>query len=790
MAALLGLGLLALEAGHTRAAWWEWMERARVAESPDINLKNGFGDIGKAGKMGAALGVRAGDRLISVDGVPVRGEAALRRAVRSKPPGTRIVLEVQSPGQARRAVEFTSVGVSAPVKWNDRLVAFFVEIFSRWSGLLLGLYVLLMRPRDRLAWIVFALLTGFGRLAVTTTFHYADPWPAWAQAAAQFVDTFASASWPVWMLLFGIYFPDPQSKTRLLAWTRWVIAPPMIVLAALFGIFNVASSHAAADFAALVPRLQLLNIPVIGLSFFAVGIFFMNIPYKAAKEQNLDSRRRLRLFFWGANATLMPVLALVILSRVLGSIDKVPVPILFLFLTLLTFFPAVVGYVVVASRAMDLRVAVRQGLQYALASRGLRVLQVILTAVILYLAVDFASGAGVNRVNRIRTIALTMSAVFLLTRFSGRLQAWIDRRFFRDQVNTERMLVELGEKVRGVVQPATLQVLVTRQIREAMHVDRVELALNGAGDAIHDAEMKLPLEAGAKRLGWLVLGPKRSEEPYSSSDRRLLEAVAAQTALALENSRLAQSVAHEAAQRERIQREIEISREVQERIFPQRKPAVQGLEYAGVYQPADSLGGDCFEYMVDAQGSLWLAIGDVAGKGIPAALVMAGVNAALRGLLSAGVREVDQVFNHLNRVLYDSIPKNRFVTLLIARYDPPERRLVYATAGHCPMLVLRAGGESEWLTTRGIGLGLTGRASYRHLETRLEPGDAFLLYTDGVTEARSAAGEEFGEERLLCASHGPSAESLAHNVLRSVEEFAAGAPQHDDITLLAARCTG
>jgi sigma-B regulation protein RsbU (phosphoserine phosphatase) len=391
---------------------------------------------------------------------------------------------------------------------------------------------------------------------------------------------------------------------------------------------------------------------------------------------------------------------------------------------------------------------------------------------------------------RVQTIAYAVMAIVLLGRFAGKLQQWVDRRFFREQARAEQMLLDLSQQVRGVIEPARLSELVTETVKDALQAEPVELDLNGAGDG-SPGVLKLPLEAGAKRLGWLVLGPKRNEEPFSRSEVRLLQNVAAQTALAMDNARLASAVMQETAQRERIQREIEICREVQERIFPQKKPVVAGLDYVGLYRPAETVGGDCFEYMVDEQGRLWLAIGDVAGKGVPAAFLMAGVNAALRGLLAAGVSDVSQVFNHLNRVLYDSTPKNRFVTLLLARFDPGVRRLVYASAGHCPLLLLRADGRAEWLTTRGIGLGLTGTASYQHAETMLSPGDVFLLYTDGVTEARNALGEDFGEDRLrqAAAEHRMvPAEELASQVVAAVQGFAGGAPQHDDITVLAARC--
>jgi sigma-B regulation protein RsbU (phosphoserine phosphatase) len=789
LAILLGALLIALEIGHTRETWREWMQRASIPAAPGISFRNGFGVVASVTKEWEPYGIRPGDRIAQVNGREFQGEAFLRRAARRQAPGSEVVVTVLRPGEAAREVRLKLLPRTANIDWDDRVLAFFIEIFSRWSCLLLGLFVLLVRPRDILAWIVFGMLIGFARVAGTLPSHYADRWPAVIQGAAIFFDTLCSACWPASMMLFGILFPDPKSPVRLLGWMRWVLGPLLFGLGLCYASLNAAGALLALDLSSLIPLLRWSNYPMIGASFIGVSLFFMNIPYKAAKEKNPDARRRLRLFFWGANVTLVPVLILTVSRLVLGDLEKMPAWLLVGLLVLVTFFPVVVGYVLVVERAMDVRVVVRQGLRYALASRGVRMLQALLTAVVLTYAVEIASGQGAGRASRIATIAYAVLAIVLLGRFAGKLQQWIDRRFFREQARAEQMLLDLSQQVRGVIEPVRLRALVTDTVRGALHVERVELSLEGADGDDPGAELRLPLEAGAQRIGWLLLGRKRNEEPYSRNDIRLLENVAAQTALAMDNARLTSAVVQETAQRERIQREIEICREVQERIFPQRKPSVAGLDYVGLYRPAETVGGDCFEYMVDARGRLWLAIGDVAGKGVPAALLMAGVNAALRGLLAAGVSEVDQVFNHLNRVLYDSTPRNRFVTLLIVRYDPLDRRLFYASAGHCPMLLLRADGAPEWLTTRGIGLGLTGKASYVHAETRLEPGDRFVLYTDGVTEARNLHGEDFGEDRLCAAARGDTAHDLAARVIAEVERFAAGAPQHDDITVLAARCT-
>jgi len=186
-----------------------------------------------------------------------------------------------------------------------------------------------------------------------------------------------------------------------------------------------------------------------------------------------------------------------------------------------------------------------------------------------------------------------------------------------------------------------------------------------------------------------------------------------------------------------------------------------------------------------------LAIGDVAGKGVPAALLMAGLQASLRGLTLAGISDLSELMAKLNVLVYEATPTNRFATFFYGLYEPATRRLRYSTAGHNPALLLRASnGEIEWLKTRGVGLGLQRASSYQQAELTLEPGDRLVLYTDGVTEARNPQGEEFGTDRLaetLRSCIALNASAILDQVMAAVTGFAAEAPQFDDITVIVVR---
>jgi sigma-B regulation protein RsbU (phosphoserine phosphatase) len=306
-----------------------------------------------------------------------------------------------------------------------------------------------------------------------------------------------------------------------------------------------------------------------------------------------------------------------------------------------------------------------------------------------------------------------------------------------------------------------------------------------------NAEVLLALPGRERLMGIMVLGPKRSEEPYSVSDLRVLQSVGVQTGLALEVSELAHSLAREASQRASINREMEIAREVQRRFFPRQMQQIRGLDVAGACLPALGVGGDYYDYLNVPAGKTGLAIGDIAGKGIPAALLMAGLQASLRGLVLAGISDLGDLMAKLNTLVYDATPRNRFATFFYGVFDPENGSLRYSSAGHNAVLLYRKKrDETLWLKTEGLALGLRRMSNYVADEVALEPGDELYLYTDGVTEARSASGEEFGEERLErtvreCA--GESADQKLVRLLGAVQSFAAGEAQHDDITVIVAR---
>ena len=256
-------------------------------------------------------------------------------------------------------------------------------------------------------------------------------------------------------------------------------------------------------------------------------------------------------------------------------------------------------------------------------------------------------------------------------------------------------------------------------------------------------------------------------------------------------ARLTTAIGREMARHERLNRELEIAREVQEHLFPQRLPSVPDLDYCGRCRPAREVGGDYYDFLELREGRLGIAIGDVSGKGIGAALMMANLEASLRALTSVG-HDLAELMQQINSLVYEASSANRYATLFYAEYDPRNRQLSYVNAGHNPPLILRKS-AAAWqvfrLETGGPVVGLL-RQCYQQGSVPLESGDLIVLFTDGISESMNAGDEEWGEDRLIefaKTCHGLPASEVMTRTLAAAEGFAAGASQHDDMTLVVLR---
>lgn len=255
----------------------------------------------------------------------------------------------------------------------------------------------------------------------------------------------------------------------------------------------------------------------------------------------------------------------------------------------------------------------------------------------------------------------------------------------------------------------------------------------------------------------------------------------------------------ESQERLRLQSELDIAREVQRQLFPQAVPKIPGLDLYGICRAAQSVSGDYYDFLPLDEHRVGLVLGDVSGKGISAALLMAAIQSALRAQLYDSGTDGQgpalahlspaRVVDRLNRQLFANTPQEKYVTFFFAIYDDRTRKLSYTNAGHLPPLLFRAG-RVDRLRVGGTVVGLFPSAAYEVGEVAMEPEDVLLAYTDGITEPENSYGEEFGETRLVEVVGGmlnAGAEALAEEIYRSVNDWTGSPELQDDMTLLLAR---
>jgi sigma-B regulation protein RsbU (phosphoserine phosphatase) len=820
---------------------------ATATASPKISL---------VGTQAAAAGLAPGDTLLAVNGRPYLGTAVLDEEVAKGWPGDTIVLTVNvlsvkqegsRSGERTVPLVLTRRNAGGQASGFQYILRLGVPVVS----LLLGFWVAFARPRDIQAWVLLALMLSFAQ--IFSSYNIAGTGRGIREPAMVYHSLLANA-WPICMYFFGFYFPEPfplGSRWRVIwKWIFWIAILPLALsyLAAAVVAVGEMSSYAAV--APIQSFLSGFHVYTQFLPFIAILTFFAAMFIKFSAEISVDSKRRLRLLYWGTAIALAPSLIVTVIPRLLGKLPSqiFPDPVIAGALLLMLLFPLTLAYVIVVERALDVHIAVREGLQYALAKGGIRTLQSVIGIGVMYVAVTLATGSAENRWRRFAILAFGLLIVLRLRQAGEKLRSWTDRRFFREAYDAEQVLTELSDQVRTFINTDSLISTVVSRISETLHVAQITVLLGRVGTYranyaigysgtpdlefgaetrtvqmlekqkepvwvylddpyswLHEreatsqerdtlatlrSELLLPLAVRDKLLGFISLGPKRSEEAYSGTDVGLLKSLAAQTGLALENAHLMTAITEEVAQRERMNREVELAREVQQRLFPQKLPSVASLDYAGGCRPALGVGGDYYDFFALPDGQLGVAIGDVSGKGIGAALMMASLQASLRSEAMRARGDLAAVMTNVNSLVYEISSSNRYATFFYGQYNPRNRKLTYVNAGHNPPMHLRSS-PAGWQVTRleagGMVIGLMEDSAYQESFIELQSGDLLVAFTDGVSEALNAADEEWDEERLLAtieAVAGSSSAEMIPQIMQAADAFAAGAPQHDDMTLV------
>jgi sigma-B regulation protein RsbU (phosphoserine phosphatase) len=842
---LLGLYVLASVGywlpGMIDHATWVLNLESHTAAPFDYDLDTRV--IDKVYPEAKAAGVTEGATLESLNGVPYSAKV-WDEIINTAHPDDMMDVGFRRKDGSSGAATITLTALKSPITDMPRAAIWIQEILYglvALACLVMGYWIVLAKPTDGTAWLLLILLTfpsvfffshhgfGTGIGAFTREFWYL---------------TLQLLASPV-LLLFGIYFPERSRVDAKLPWLKWMVLIPLFVCLLAFYPLVYGERFGSGNSVTLDRLGTWIDHAVSLLNLICVLLYLILTLDKLRSASTADARRRLRVLTVGMSIGVGSLLFFFILLPHLGvKVHSGKHPWLATVgIILFLAAPFTLAYVVLVQRAMDVRILVRMGARYALAKATLWAVQYVLLAIVaVELLLPVLGKKQTNTSNLLGPLIFFGLVILLRMGLHKRIQHWLDRRFFREAYDAERVLNELAEEVRRYTETEPLLETVARCVAETLHVDQIAMLLRrgeyfvlqqsigiAAGGTLTlpvqsssvryltnsneparlyredpdawylmagtaeryaldklNAELLLPLPGRNRMMGVMALGPKRSEAAYSSADMKLLQALASQTGLALEVSELARSLAAEAAQRERANREMEIAREVQERLFPQEMPELPGAKIAGYCRPALGVGGDYYDVIDLGDGRVGLAVGDVSGKGISAALLMASLRASLRGVTLDGPRDFAKLMHKVNRLVYEASASNRYATFFFASYDPATRRLECVNAGHNPPVLLR-GQETIRLEAGGPVVGLLPSAPYSEQSLTLEPGDLLILYTDGISEAMTKDDEEWGEERMIAAArasiHKP-ANVVLDDLFVAADTFTAGAPQHDDMTLL------
>ncbi|HEY1946774.1 MAG TPA: SpoIIE family protein phosphatase [Bryobacteraceae bacterium] len=785
-------------------------------------------------------GVAKGDTVLAINQLPFTGQALWQR-IRwyARPGGTITLLVRKQNGTTLTAtiplkgypkgwsVEDPAVPTTVPEAIFALLVILVIPLFC----LALGVWVAFARPFDPNAWFILILLTlpqAFNPGALRWWIPAWLPLRLFWHLAIEFLA-------PAALFLLGLLFPERSRLDKWLPWLKWLV---IALTGLIVGVGFVSEYNGWYDLS-LLPRVdtidRFLNPVFVWSSIFYIALYWVLLFDQLRTASSPDARRRLHVLLAGSVVGLGSILIVFGLLPYLGIADPNDSRwLLFLVLVLMLFFPLTLAYVVIVQRAMDVRILLRMGSKYLLATATLMAFRIAgIAALIWFIAVPLF------RHHKDPLTSAFWGGVLLLFGFlflkkkspTDLLQQWIDRKFFREAYDAEVMLSQLAKTAQTISDPAALIQTVSHQISDVLHIDQLTVLLRNNGSfetayaigpalvtpvralpqtrssaaifntanggrtpGLNSPELLLPLPGRTQLLGVMALGPKRSEAPYTPSDLRLLESVSVQTGLGIELSEAAASLAAAAVERAHVAREMEVAREVQERLFPQRLPEIKGVSIAGACRTVFGVGGDYYDAIEIKGGCLGLAIGDVSGKGISAALLMASLRACLRTMTRTTSGELTHLMSHLNRLIYEASAINRYATFFFGIFDPAASTFHYVNAGHNPPMLLRklASGSYEWLRLDcgGPVVGLLPEASYEQGSLLVYPGDLLFAYTDGISEAMNSAEEEWGEEAMILAAQQASngtAEDIVKAIFAAADVFAGGASQHDDMTVLVMR---
>ncbi len=590
-----------------------------------------------------------------------------------------------------------------------------------------------------------------------------------------------------------------------------LLAQPLVILLGLF--LNLLS---------LIYQFHTNFFALINLIYIIAAIVLMTLGHRSLKPGRL--KKQVAFVLWGIRASvslyaiafLLPRLNLLAISRTLQFF--------------LTTFALLIGsgsiaWAIIRYQFLDIRVIIRRGLIFSIASA---VLIGVYLQIYRYGKQMITASLGIEI--PVLEILFILFAMFLFQPILSAIERTIERLFIRDRADYRNVLKDLSHDIMTTLDPPLLRNKVIKTLQEALSLETVEL-LHASADGrfapfgtdakplfkpkeewiqhLHEWNAPISLEQlaaqvkdeksleGIRRLnaflliplayrdrlvGILLLGDKVTKTNFSTEDMTLLSVLSNQIAIAMENARLY----NETIEKQRIEEDLQLAREIQRNLLPRFRPQGKRFELAGFNLPSREVGGDYYDFIPLADDRIGIVIGDISGKGIPAAILMSNLQATFR-ISALHAKSTSEAMALVNNQIIQTTSVEKFATLFYGVFDAKTRTLEYTNAGHNFPILWRPNRECSQLKEGGLVIGVLKDVPYQSVKIQILPGELIVFYTDGVTEARSKNEEEYGEARLIdtisrCSER--PAEAILETILDSVTVFTDGDLESDDLTLV------
>jgi phosphoserine phosphatase RsbU/P len=783
-------------------------------------------------------GLRAHDRIVAINGRVLTSQSSCSETLQDvwlrARPGDRVVLKVVRAGEPQPLVITgtfrAAVGRGDKVPLTQRVANFLLNSYPI-LFLVVGMVVLFLRIEDRNAWLLALVFATF-----IAAYSIPDPVAVAPHSIRVFLYTYRTilhSLLPGLFYFFFAVFPTRSPIDRKAPWLKWLFLAAGACLG--FGGIRDGDLDVLPFLTALAGKNFWGNVRmVIGNGTVILGLISLLLNFLSTS--NREDKRKLKVVLWGTVVGITPA----IIARFVQDLYSVHILfwVNFVYVLLLFMFPLSFAYAVVKHRVMEIPVLLKRSARYFVVERGFVILILAISVGVTFwfgqaFSQHFSAGSKA---------AIPVGATFgvLLisagTEIHRRVRTRLDRAFFRSSYDAQQILENLAAKTLTVSSRGGLAALLHDQTRDALHPSSMyvylesgngqlqayagnppeearTLSTSGAGiaelayrsepiellpEAMHGTQLEplrpeclVPIRGSSEGQlqGVAVLGPRLSEEPYSTGDKRLLASVASQAGIAMRSIALAEKMAATMETERRTEQEMQIARQVQSRLLPQQAPSLKTLDCAGKCIQTRAVGGDYYDFLDLGSGRLGLVLADISGKGMSAALLMANLQANLRGQYALALEDIPRLLRSVNRLFYKNTENNNYATAFFAVYDDESQRLRYVNCGHNPPFLARADGSVARLEATATVLGLFEEWDCSVAVLELTAGDVLVIYTDGISEASPNEEDEFGEHRLIAAAQdgqGRSADEILEAIISEVQGFSHG-EQADEMTLIVAR---